>query len=99
MKNKLPRVYSNPINKEIKNNKEYDYRSLKEEKIQSPKDISKEVNRIFSRKDFVYKKKVYLKTYDQEEEVTLVGRTNTAVLTMDGKTIPIVNITEIKIQE
>ncbi len=99
MKDKLPSVYSNPIEKSINNNKEYYYADVNDTNLRSPKDVSKIANQIFASKDFVYKKKVIITTFDNEYVTYLVGRTNTSLLTMDGLNIPIVNITNLEIME
>ena len=97
MKKDLPSVYSNPIEKEIKNNTEYYYGSLRSENIVNPKNIIQQINNIFASKDFVYKKKVRVTTMDETTDVTLVGRNTTSLLTLENKTIPISNITDIEI--
>ena len=97
MKKDLPSVYSNPIEKEIKNNTEYYYGSLRSENNIKPKNIIQQINNIFASKDFVYKKKVRVTTIDETTDVTLVGRNTTSLLTLENKTIPISNITDIEI--
>lgn len=99
MDNKLPNVYAKPLENEIKNNREYYYGKLVEKIYKSPKTVSNSINDIFRRKDFVYKKKVKITTYDEEMIVTLVGRTNKDILTLENKTIPVINITNIEIIE
>ncbi len=98
MKNELPKVYSNPIDKEIKNNKEYYYSREQSRDYKSPKEINKMINQIFASKDFVYKKKIRITTFDNQLEVNLVGRTNNNLLTLDNQKIAlneIINIEEI----
>ena len=96
MEKKLPSVFSNPINKEIKNNEEFYYGNLNEKELKSPKEINKQINQIFNSKDFVYKKKVKIKTFDDEQIITLVGKNQNSLLTLDNKAIPIINITQIE---
>lgn len=97
MKKDLPSVFSNPIEKEIKNNTEYYYGSLRQEKKVNNRNIIQDINNIFASKDFVYKKKVRVTTTDDTLDVTLVGRNTTSLLTLENITIPISNITDIEI--
>ena len=97
MKKDLPSVFSNPIEKEIKNNKEYYYGSLKNEPEVRNKNIMQEINNIFASKDFVYKKKIRVTTTNENLDVTIVGRNATSILTLDNKRIPISDITDIQI--
>lgn len=96
MKKDLPSVYSNPIDKDIKNNSDYFYGKANLD-VKSPRDIESSVNNIFKSKNFVYKRKVRITTFDGSDEVFLVGRNNSSLLTLDNKRIPIVNITDIEI--
>ncbi len=91
----LPKVFAKPIEKDMRNNEEIFYSRLFHERKDS-KDILKEIDRIFGSKDFVYKSKVELTTKDGVFEETIVGKSGTSLLTMDGKTIPIPSILDIK---
>ncbi len=97
MKKDLPSVFSNPIEKEIKNNTEYYYGSLNNKMEVREKNIMQEINKIFASKDFVYKKQVRISTVDESIDVTLVGRNATSLLTLDNKSIPISSIINIEI--
>lgn len=96
MKNELPKVYSNPIDKEIKNNKEVYYSRSQVNNYKSPKDITKIINQIFASKDFVYKKKIRITTFDNQLEVNLVGRTSNNLLTLDNQKIALNEIVDIE---
>ena len=97
MKKDLPSVFSNPIEKEIKNNTEYYYGSLNNKMEVREKNIMQEINKIFASKDFVYKKQVRISTVDESIDVTLVGIHATSLLTLDNKSIPISSIINIEI--
>ena len=97
MKKDLPSVFSNPIEKEIKNNVEYYYGSLNSNREVKEKNIMQEINHIFASKDFVYKKQVRITTIDNSFDVTLVGRNSSSLLTLDNKSIPISSITDIEV--
>ncbi len=91
----LPKVYASPINKQIENNKEMFYSRLLEEK-NGPKNISKEIDKIFKSRDFVYKSKVSITTKNGIIETNLVGKNASSILTLDGKSIKITDILDIK---
>ncbi len=95
MKRDLPSVYSNPINKEIKNNTMYYYGSLESER-KVDKNINQVINNIFASKDFVYKKKIRVTTLDDVLDIVLVGRNSNSLLTLDNKSIPISSIVDIE---
>lgn len=59
MRKDLPSIYALPIDKDLRNNKELYYSSLKDQETEykSPGEITKKINEIFARKDFVYKKR------------------------------------------
>ncbi len=97
MKKDLPKVFKNPIEKEIRNNEDYFYGTLKEPKEQSNYEITEEINSIFARKDFVYKKKVRIITDAGIKEIVLVGKNNNNLLTLDNKQIPIASIKKIEL--
>ena len=97
MKKDLPSVFSNPIEKEIKNNAEYYYGSLNSNREVKEKNIMQEINHIFASKDFVYKKQIRVTTIDNSFDVTLVGRNSSSLLTLDNKSIPISSIIDIEV--
>lgn len=94
MNKKLPNVYAVPITKKFSNNKE-SFRSTKED-VRGEKISKSEINKIFNSKSHVYKTRVIIKTNNEIKEVDVVGQTNDALLTLDGQTILLDNILEIK---
>ena len=91
----LPKVFVSPIEKKIDNNKNLFYSHLLGDR-KDTKDILKEIDSIFHSKNFVYKSKVEITTKDGVFEEVIVGRTGTSLLTMDGKSILITEIKDIK---
>ena len=67
---------------------------LRKSKIKS--DIRKEIDKIFKSKDFVYKSIVEITLKDKLITTTLVGKNSSSIFTLDGKSIPINDIIEIK---
>lgn len=91
----LPKVFSKPIERKLQNNKDFFYSKLLEEKHDS-KSVLKEIDKIFSSPNFVYKSKVLITTKTEEFEATLVGKSGSSILTLDGKSISIPDILKIK---
>lgn len=93
---KLPKVYANPINKEMSNVQNV-YRNTEDRKSTfSPKNINKKINEIFASTNHVYKSKVKVFFKDHEETAEIVGKTNINLLTIDGKLIKITDIVDIE---
>ena len=91
----LPKVFAKPIEKDMRNNEEIFYSRLFHER-KDQKDILKEIDKIFGSKDFVYKSKVEITTKDGVFEEEIVGKSGSSLLTLDGKSISIPTILDIK---
>ncbi len=91
----LPKVYANPMEKDLHNNKEMFYSKLLEDRG-GTKNILKEIDSIFGSKDFVYKSKVEITTKNDVFETEIVGKSGSYLLTMDGEKISIPSILDIK---
>ena len=100
MKKELPKVYVNKIDK-INNNQEvyYSYKdnNAYEEKeiIVNPYDIQSKIEELFRRNDFVYKKKLHIKTKYGENDYIVISKSIDYLLTINGEKIYINNILEI----
>ena len=92
---KLPKVYVSPIDKDLQNNKQLFYSKLSEES-QNTKSVIQKINDIFHSRNFVYKKDVLVTTKNGSKVISLVGRTNDALLSLDKVKILISDIIEIK---
>ena len=92
---KLPKVYVSPIDKNLQNNKQLFYSKLSEES-QNTKSVIQKINDIFHSRNFVYKKDVLVTTKNGSKVISLVGRTNDALLSLDKEKILISDIIEIK---
>lgn len=101
MDKKIPRVYVKQ-NKKINNNKEifYSYKDeyidIKENNDLDEETVRKKISDIFSSRDFIYKKKVYVRTDDFCDEVNIVYKTFDYLLTIDNKKIYISDIKDIR---
>lgn len=94
MNKNLPNVFAVPIDKKIQNNEDVFVSGKREERSVS---ISpQEVDQLFNSKEHVYKTRVKIVTRTNTLEVDVVGRTGNALLTLDGQTISLTDILEIK---
>ena len=98
MNNKVPKVFVNNI-KKINNNKTvfYSYKEKVEEKetYLSELEIQNKINNIFKAKDFVYKKRIFIKTKYEEGYFTIISKNIEYLLTLEGKRIYIKDILKI----
>ncbi len=94
MNKNLPNVFAVPIDKKIKNNEDVFVSGKREERSNSIP--LQEIDKLFNSKTHVYKTRVKLVTKTKTEEVDVVGRTSQALLTLDGQTIFLEDILEIK---
>lgn len=94
----LPKVYANPINKDLANNLEYVVSSTKNQDLRNSYnvDVPRKINEIFASPNHVYKSKVLIKLFNNEElETVIVGKTGSYLLTLNGDKIKINNIINI----
>lgn len=107
MEKKLPEVFKNRIDKEVKNNKDVYYtRSTDkvEEKVSQTsftrnvdgKNIEQKIQSIFSSPTYVYKADVELVLNDGSKLVKkIIGKNVNHLITMDNELIPITSVKDI----
>lgn len=99
MKNELPKVYANNINKKFNNTQDLFY-GLENNRNISEKlsfnDLIKKINEIFNSPNHVYKSKVLVTINGKEEEKTIVGKNENSLFTLDGEVISLNSIWNIK---
>lgn len=100
MEKKLPKVFANSIDKDIKNNEKVYYeRNIKEEKPKKlPTDftINQKINKIFGSSKYVYKADVKIKFKDgSNKDKKIIGRNKNELITMDNELINISSIEDI----
>lgn len=95
MNNDLPRVFANPINKVLTNNKDVYYSSESPKESVNDIDINRKINEIFSSLHHVYKSNVRIKTDNNEFNTTIVGKSGNNLLTLTGEKININTIEDI----
>lgn len=99
MKEKLPKVYANNINKKFNNVQELFYglennrNNIKKITIE---ELTKKLNNIFSSPNHVYKSKVVININGTEEEKLVVGRNSNSIFTLEGEVINLSEIWDIK---
>ena len=94
---KLPKVYVNPIDKNIDNEQKtfasFDKRSLNNEKRISVRNIDE----ILNSNHHIYRTVVRVTTISDVIICKIVGRTNNEIITIDNTRIPISNIINIEV--
>ena len=95
MTKKLPGVFANPINQNFTNT-QTTYYSDREIKSDSSESVKSKIDRIFNRKDFVYKSNVQILTDEGVVDKVIVGRNSLSLLTIDNERVSIAKIKDIK---
>ncbi len=97
MRKDIPRIFVNKIGK-INNNKEV-YYSFKDKDVEYKKvdlyDIQRKIDEIFRSNDFIYKKKMHIKTKYDEKDYVIISKSVDYLLSIDGDKIYIDNILDI----
>ncbi len=96
MEKNLPRVYANPINKHLNNNRDVYYSGKEEIRSINNINIIKKINEIFASKSHIYKSKVRITSNNNEFDAVIVGKTNDYLLTLTGDKINISSIENIE---
>ncbi len=91
----LPRVFPGKVLDNLNNTQDIFYGS---DRVASTDkgSIIKKINDIFAAKDHVYKSKVEIKLKSGTEVATIVGKTSTDLITIEGQKIKIIDIVDIK---
>ncbi len=95
MNKNLPKVFVNPINKELRNNKDIFYSEQKSPQNLNSVNIDQKINEIFANPHHVYKSNVHITTSNDSFDTILVGKTNHELLTLDGNRIKIRDLIDI----
>lgn len=89
-----PKVFQNPIYKELHNNSSYSVTRSNE--VYNVEDIHKKIKDIFSSNDYIYKADVVIKLNNETVEKQIIGKKDEYLLTIDNELIPINDIIDIK---
>ncbi len=96
MKKDLPKVYANPIDKEIRNNSDVFYGSATEERSDRSINVYEKINQIFASPHHVYKSNVLIKTKNGPIKTTIVGKSGNFLLALNGDKINMLDIVDIE---
>lgn len=105
MEKKLPKVFANKIDKELKNNKTVYYNKNEERKIEEKDPLSsiltvnQKINQIFSSARYVYKADVVITTKNGKLNKRIIGRNRNELITMDNEVINIDDIIDIEFKK
>lgn len=114
MKNKLPKIFANKIDKKIKNNeeiyttskinkniksKEENLEKFTVDKQQKNKTINKKINEILKTNKYIYKVPVKIELKDRQVVTNIIGKNNKNIITMNNELIKIDEIKNIEVYE
>jgi len=92
----LPKVYANPIDRQIDNNTSYCYSKLENDRHErNEKEVLDKIEKIFKRDNTLYSIDCIVTYNDSKETCTIIGRTNNNLVTKNQRTIPIKDIYDI----
>jgi hypothetical protein len=93
----LPHVFAGKV--EHTTNKEMDRTSYEEKQPKSEsyfeKTVEQKIKEILNDSTYIYKKRVIIKTKDEQIEKQLIGRNKDYIITLDNEKIPISDIEDI----
>ena len=97
MREDLPKVFANKIDKKINNTQDiyYEDNSRNNSDMRDARTVNKKIADIFDSSNFVYKSSVKITTRDRVISKTIVGRRGNYLLTMDNEAIDINEILDI----
>ena len=104
MEKKLPKVFANKIDKELKNNATvyYDKNEVRNEQKDNSNSIftvNQKINQIFSSARYVYKADVIITTKNGKVNKRIIGRNRNELITMDNEVININDIIDIEFKK
>ncbi len=98
MNKKIPKVFVNNI-KKIDNNKIVFYSLNDKEEVEeypSKIEINNKINNLFKSNDFIYKKKINIKTKNYNKDFIIISKNSNYLLTLEGNRIYFDDILDIK---
>lgn len=94
----LPKVFANPIDKALNNNRSYSYGKLEEErKSRDEQEVLRKIDNIFKSETTLYSIDCIIKFEKNEGKYTIIGKTNNNLVTKSQKLIPIREIYDIEL--
>lgn len=104
MEKKLPKVFANKIEKELKNNDRVYVASKNVEEKQEPvihlngMNVSQKIKAILNSKNYIYKAEVLIKTSNGTITKKIIGKSGNQLITMENELIPIDTILDIQLK-
>ncbi len=96
----LPKVFANPINKDLNNNRSYSYDRLEEKtNDRNEGDVQNKINKLFKNEQTIYSIDCIIKFANEEGKYSIIGKTNNNLVTKNQKIIPIKDIYDIELAE
>ena len=92
----LPRVYANPIDKDIRNNTDIYYGKSEEKRSSKQVNVYEKINGIFASPHHVYKSNVSIYTRNGKINTTIVGKSGNFLLCLNGDRINMLDIIDIE---
>lgn len=94
----LPRVFANPINKNISNNRSFSYGKLTEERSSQNTALVKEkIEKIFKSDGNIYSIDCIITFENSKNKYTIIGKTDNNLVTKTQKLISIKDIYDIEL--
>lgn len=94
----LPKVFANPIDKSLHNNRSYSYGKLEDEKKnRNEGEIINKIDKIFKSESTLYSIDCIITFENNEEKYTIIGKTSNNLVTKNQKLIPIREIYDIEL--
>lgn len=94
-KDNFPKVFANEITKKIDNSQEFATVDERNEKPLTKMELDKKISNIFKSDKYIYKIKVNVITNTGTKELTLVGKNNLGLITIDNEIIKYDSILDI----
>lgn len=94
----LPRVFANPIERDINHNRSYSYGKLENERqMRDERAVLAKIDKLFKSDSTVYSIDCIIKFEANEEKYTIIGKTANNLVTKTQKLIPIREIYDIEL--
>ena len=94
----LPKVFANPIDRNISNNKNVAYGKLREDRSsRNESEVLNKINKLFKSDDTIYSIDCLVKFESHEEKHTIIGKTNNNLVTKTQRLIPIKDVYDINL--
>lgn len=94
----LPKVFANPIDKDISNNRTFSYGKLTDErKIQNLDAVKEKIEHIFKSEGNIYSIDCIITFENYEDKYTIIGRTDNNLVTKSQRLISIKDIYDIEL--